>query len=82
MAWTPDYHHHVRQSTAKHRTASNYNDAKENVQKIRELINTGKYNADLAKYIPGFVELAFQGMLDDIDTMEKLPIPLLKTWNN
>ena len=28
----------------------------------------GKYDADLAKYIPGLLELAFQGMLDDIDT--------------
>ena len=28
----------------------------------------GKYDADLAKYIPGLLELVFQGMLDDIDT--------------
>ena len=32
----------------------------------------GKYDADLAKYIPGLLELAFQGMLDDIDTREKV----------
>ena len=32
----------------------------------------GKYDADLAKYIPGLLELAFQEMLEDIDTREKV----------
>ena len=32
----------------------------------------GKYNADLAKYIPGLTDVAIQGMLDDIDTWEKV----------
>ena len=27
-----------------------------------------KNDADLAKYIPGLMDLAIQGMLDDIDT--------------
>ena len=53
-------------STAIDRTASNYNDAKEKVQKIRDLISTGRYDKDLAKYIPGLLELAFQGLLKDI----------------
>ena len=60
------------QSTVIDRTASNYDDAKEKVQKIRDLINMGKYDADLAKYIPGLLDLAVQGMLDDIDTREKV----------
>ena len=68
----------ARRSTAINRTASNYNDAKEKVQKIRELTNMGKYNADLAKYIPGLLELAFQGMLDDTDTREKVAHPSYK----
>ena len=68
----------ARRSTAIDRTASNYNDAKEKVQKIRDLTNMGKYNADLAKYIPGLLELAFQGMLDDIDTREKVAHPSYK----
>ena len=58
----------ARWSTAIDRTAPNYNDAKEKVQKIRDFINMGKFDADLAKYIPGLLELVFQGMLDDIDT--------------
>ena len=61
----------ARRSTAIDRTASNYNDAKEKVQKIRDLISTGRYDKNLAKYIPGLLELAFQGMLEDIDTKEK-----------
>ena len=58
-------------SSAMDRTASNYNDAKEKVQKIRELIKTGRYDKDIAKYIPGLPELKFQGILEDIDKREK-----------
>ena len=38
----------------------------------------GKYDADVAKYIPGLVDLAVQGMLDDIDTREKAAHPSYK----
>ena len=68
----------IRRSTAIDRTTSNYNDAKEKVQKIRDLIKMGKYDADLAKYIPGLMDLAIQGMLDDIDTREKVAHPSYK----
>ena len=59
-------------SSATARTASNYNDAKEKVKKIRELIRTGKHDADVAKYIPGLLEMVYQGMLEDIDTKGKV----------
>ena len=62
-------------SSAIDRTASNYNDAKEKVQKIRELIKTGRYDEDIVKYIPGLLELKFQGMLEEIDTREKTANP-------
>ena len=65
-------------STAIDITTSNYNDAKEKVQQIRDLINMGKYDADLAKYIPGLMDLAIQGILDDIDTREKVANPSYK----
>ena len=68
----------ARRSTAIDRTTSNYNDAKEKVQKIRDLINMGKYDADLAKYIPGLMDLEIQGMLDDTDTTEKVANPSYK----
>ena len=38
----------------------------------------GKYDADLVKYIPGLAHLAIQGMLDDIDTKEKVAGPSYK----
>ena len=38
----------------------------------------GKYYADLAKYILGLLDLAIQGMLDDIDTREKVVHPSYK----
>ena len=58
-------------SSAIDRIASNYNDAKEKVKKLRELIKTGKYDADIARYIPGTLDMVYQGMLEDIDTKEK-----------
>ena len=68
----------ARRSTAIDRTASNYNDAKEKVQKIRGFIGTGRYDENLAKYIPGMLELGFQGMIEDIDTKEKTAHPSYK----
>ena len=68
----------IRRFTAIDRATSNYNDAKEKVQKIRDLINMGEYDADLVKYIPGLADLAIQGMLDDIDTREKVAHPSYK----
>ena len=68
----------IRRSTAIDRTTSNYNDTKEKGQKIRDLINMGKYDVDLAKYIPGLADLAIQGILDDIDTRENVAHPSYK----
>ena len=68
----------IQRSTTIDRTTSNYNDAKEKVQKIRDLISMGKHDADLVKYIPGLADLAIQGMLDDIDTREKVASPSYK----
>ena len=38
----------------------------------------GKYDPDLAKYILGLMDLAIQGMLDDIDTRVKVANPSYK----
>ena len=48
------------------------------IKRIRDIINMGKYDADLAKYIPGLLDLAIQGMLDDTDTREKVAHPSYK----
>ena len=71
----------IGRSSAIDRKASNYNDAKEKVRKIRELISTGRYDEDIAKYIPNLLELKFQGMLEDIDTREQLDFQILLTDN-
>ena len=68
----------ARRLTAIDRITSNYNDAKEKVQEIKGLINMEKYDADLAKYIPGLLDLAIQDMLYDIDTREKVAHPSYK----
>ena len=36
------------------------------------MIKTQPYEKDIVKYIPGLLELKFQGMLGDIDTREKV----------
>ena len=79
-------------SSAMDKTASNYLNAGEKVQKIRNLIQTGIYDVDIARYIPGTLELVFQGMLEVIDTkeqpahssyrdMENLDFPIMLTNN-
>ena len=62
----------VGRSSATDRTTSNYNDALK-VKKIRELIKTGKYDADVAKYFFGVLEMVFQDLLEEIDIKEKVP---------
>ena len=58
-------------SSATDRTVSNFLNATEKIQKIRKLIETGEYDVYIAKYIPGTLDVMFQGMLEDIDTKEQ-----------
>ena len=58
--------------------ASDFDKANTKVSKLKRLVRIGEYNADLARYIPGTLELAFQGMLDDIKTMEQVAHPSYK----
>ena len=57
-------------STAIDRTPSNFLNVGERVQKIRKLIQADTCDADIARYIPGTLELVFQGMSENIDTKE------------
>ena len=59
-------------SSAIYRTASDCTDAGEKVRKIRQIIKTGDYDTDIEKYITGVLKLVFLGMLEDIDTKEKV----------
>ena len=58
-------------SPAIDRSASNYTNVRGKVQKIKQLISTGTYDADIAKYIPGTLDLVYHGMLEDTGTKEK-----------
>ena len=40
-------------------------------KKLKKLIKTGEYDADVAKYIRGMLELVYQGMLEDIYIKEQ-----------
>ena len=42
------------------------------VKTIRKLIEHGIYNANIARYIPGMLDLVFQGMIEKIKTIECL----------
>ena len=64
--------HATGQSSCIDRTASNFLNASEKVQKIKMLINKDKYDTDLARYIPGMLEFVLQGMIENIDTKEQV----------
>ena len=53
----------IGQSTAIDKAVSNFSNANENVQKIKRSINTGEYDEDVARYIPGTLDLAFRGII-------------------
>ena len=58
-------------SSAIDKAASNYLNVGEKAEKVKKLIATGTYNADIAKYILGTLEPVFQGMLAGIDAKEQ-----------
>ena len=72
----------IRASSAIEKTVSNYTDAGDQVKKIRKLIKTGTYDADIARYIPGTRVLVFQGMLEDIGTKEQPAHSLYRDMEN
>ena len=60
------------------KNASDFDTANKKVSKLKRLVLTGEYDADLARYIPGTLDLAIQGMLDDIKMMEQVAHPSYK----
>ena len=61
----------VGRSVAIDRTASDFNYASQRVKKIKRLIDKGEYDTYIARYIPGTLDLVFQGMIDKIKTIEQ-----------
>ena len=52
------------------RTASDFDTARGKVKKLKRLVDRGEYDADVARYIPGTLDLVFQGMIDKKKTTE------------
>ena len=62
----------VRKFPALDKTASDFDNANLKVKKIRILIERGIYDADIARYIFGTLDLVFQGMIQKIMIIEQL----------
>ena len=60
------------------KTASDFHKADTKVKKLKRLIDTGEHDANIARYIPGTLKLAYQGMLDDIKAIEQVAHPSYK----
>ena len=50
------------------KTASEFDKPDTKVKTLKRLIDTGKFDASIARFIPGTLELAYQRMFDDIKT--------------
>ena len=61
----------IGESSTIDRTASDFDNASQKVKKIKKLMNTGEYDTNVAQYIPRMLDLAFQGMIDKINTIEQ-----------
>ena len=53
------------------KTPSDFDNANLKLKKIRGLIEWGIYDADIARYIPGILNLVFQGMIEKSMTSEQ-----------
>ena len=60
------------------KTASDFEKADTKVKKLKRLIDTDEYDTNIARYIPGTLELAYQGILDNIKTIEQVAHPSYK----
>ena len=60
------------------KTASDFEKADTKVKNLKRLVDTGEYDANMARYIPGTLELAYQEKLDDIKTIEQVAHPSYK----
>ena len=61
----------VGKSPAVDKTTSDFGNANLKVKKISRLIGRSIYDADIVHYIPGMLDLVFQGMIEKIMTIEQ-----------
>ena len=60
----------VGKPTAINKTTSDFDNANLKVEKTRRLTEHGTYDADIASYITGTLDLVIQGMIEKIKTIE------------
>ena len=72
----------VRKSPAIDKTALDFDNTNLKIKKTRRLIEHGIYDADIARYIPGTLDLVFQGMIEKIMTIEQFVNPSYKDKEN
>ena len=61
----------VDKSAAIDKTCSNFDNANLNLKENRRFMERGRYEADIACYIPETLDLVFQGMIENIKTTEQ-----------
>ena len=61
----------VKKSSAVHKTVSDFDNANLKAKKIRRLLEWCIYHANIACYIPGTLDLVFQGMIEEMMTIEQ-----------
>ena len=69
----------VGKSPAVDKTTSDFDNANLKVKKISRLTGWSIYDADIVHYIPGMLDLVFQGMIEKIMTIEQ---PADTTYSN
>ena len=60
------------------RTASDFDTARQKVKKLKRFVDRGEYDADVARYITGTLDLVYQCMIDKIKTIEQPAHPSYK----
>lgn len=60
----------ISNSKAIDRTASDFEMQIKISQKLKKLVNKGKYNEGATRHIPNVLNLMFQGMIENVTTRE------------
>ena len=68
----------MEKSPAINKTDLDFDNGNLKVKKNKRLIERGTYDADIGRYIPGTLDLNFQGMIEKIMTIEQPANPFYK----
>ena len=68
----------MEKSPAINKTDLDFDNGNLKVKKNKRLIERGTYDADIGPYIPGTLDLNFQGMIEKIMTIEQPANPFYK----